>query len=205
MVLTKLEKMAFAALIMFMGLGIMLLIGRVGTVKSKNRELILQIDHIAGLTDQTVLVKGDGFNEQENASKLNLNRTDLKSIRAIPGMTTPLAKKIHEFIKQRGQIKDMNELLEIKGLTKRRIRQLENYATAAGGHAGQAAWGDKLNLNFATVEDLKGLPGVGKKIAEKIVDFRNRNGGFFSLEDLKEVPGLSEKTIKQLVDKVEVR
>lgn len=205
MVLTRLEKIAFAALILMLGLGTLLLIGKVGTLKNKNRALSLQIDHIAGLTDQTVLVKGDGFNKEENAGKLNLNRTDLKSIRAIPGMTKPLAKKIHDFVKQRGQIKEMTELLEIKGLTRRRIRQLENYATVIGGHMGQAAWGDKLNLNFATVDDLKSLPGIGKSMAEKIVLFRNSNGGFFSLEDLKEVPGLSDKSIKQFIDKVEVR
>ena len=205
MVLTRLEKIAFFALIMMLALGVFLLIGKVGVVRSKNQQLIKQIQEVSVSTDHTVLVKGDYYNEEENAGKLNLNRTDLKSIRALPGMTAPLAQRIYDFVKQRGQIKDMRELLEIKGFTKKRLRQLENYATAVGGHSGQAAWGDKLNLNFATVDDIKALPGVGKRMAERIVDFRNRNGGFFSLADLKEVPGLTEKTIKKFIDKVEVK
>ncbi|NCB40458.1 MAG: hypothetical protein EOM80_16990, partial [Erysipelotrichia bacterium] len=65
--------------------------------------------------------------------------------------------------------------------------------------------GDKLNLNFATFDDINALPGVGKKMAEKIIEFRNSNGGFFSIEDLKEVPGLTEKTIAKFIDMVEVR
>ena len=205
MVLTKLEKITFAALVMLLGLGIFLLIGKVSVVRSRNQQLAVKIQEVAVLTDHTVLVKGEYFDEREEANKLNLNRTDLKSIRALPGMTPALSQRVYEFVQQRGQIKDMKELLGVKGFTKKRLRLLENYATAVGGHSGQSAWGDKLNLNFASVDDIKTLPGVGKKLAEKIVEFRNRNGGFFSLEDLKEVPGLTEKTIKKFIDKVEVK
>lgn len=205
MVLTRLEKISFVALIMLLGLGVFLLIGKVSVVRNKNQQLIVQIQNISVLTDQTVLVKGDYYDQEENAGKLNLNRTDVNSIRALPGMTPTLSKRIYEFVQVRGEVKDMNEFLGVKGLTKRRLRELEKYATVVGGHSGQVAWGDKLNLNFASRDEIKSLPGIGKKMAEKIVEFRNNNGGFFSLEDLKEVPGLTEKTIKKFIDKVEVR
>ncbi len=205
MVLTRLEKLAFVLLITMLAMGIMMLIVRVTTIRNQNLQLLRQIDHIAGLTDQTVLVKGSNFNETENAGKLNLNRTDLKSIRALPEMTPTLSKRVYDYIKEKGEIKDMNELLNVQGMTKRRLRILENYATAIGGHSGQAAWGDKLNLNFASEEELNALPGISKKMAEKIVEFRNRNGGFFSLEDLKEVPGVTDKALKQFINLVEVK
>lgn len=205
MVLTRLEKIAFIALVSLLGLGLLLLVSKVGTIRQKNQQIMMQIDHVAALTDQTVLSKGDAPITYENASKLNLNRTDLKSIKSLPGMTPALSERVFAFIKERGEIKDLNELLGVKGMTKRRIRQLENYVTAIGGHSGQAAWGDKLNLNFATFDDINALPGVGKKMAEKIIEFRNSNGGFFSIEDLKEVPGLTEKTIAKFIDMVEVR
>jgi len=205
MVLTRLERIAFVALVMMLGLGIFLLIGKVGVVRNRNQQLSIRIQEVSVLTDHTVLLKGEYFDAEEEAGKLNLNRADLKSIKALPEMSLALSKRIYEFVQQRGQIKDMKELLAVKGFTKKRLRKLENYATAVGGHSGQAAWGDKLNLNFANEDDIKALPGVGKRLAEKIVEFRNRNGGFFSLEDLKEVPGLTEKTIKKFIDKVEVK
>lgn len=205
MVLTRLEKLAFVLLITMLAMGIMMLIVRVTTISNQNALLMKQIDHIAGLTDQTVLVKGSTFNETENAGKLNLNRTDLKSIRALPEMTPTLAKRVYDYIKEKGEIKDLNELLNVQGMTKRRLRMLENYATAIGGHSGHAAWGDKLNLNFASEAELNALPGVSKKMAEKIIEFRNRNGGFFSVEDLKEVPGVTEKALKQFINLVEVK
>ncbi|HPT47106.1 MAG TPA: helix-hairpin-helix domain-containing protein [Candidatus Rifleibacterium sp.] len=205
MVLTRLEKIAFAMLVILFGMGLMMLIVRISTLVQQNQKLLLAIDHIAGLTDSTVLVKSDSVNLTENAGKLNLNRTDLKSIKSLPEMTPALAQKIFAYIRETGEIKTLDDLLNIKGMTKKRIRLLENYATAVGGHAGQAAWGDKLNLNFASLEDVNALPGVSKKLAEKLIDFRNRNGGFFSLEDLKEVPGLTDKTLKKFIDLVEVK
>ncbi|MDD3148636.1 MAG: helix-hairpin-helix domain-containing protein [Candidatus Riflebacteria bacterium] len=205
MVLTRLEKLAFAMLIALIGTGFLMLIVRVSAANQQSRQLLLQIAHIAGLTDYSVLVKGDAYNVTENAGKLNLNRTDLRSIKALPQMTPGLAQKIFDYVKERGEIKDLNELLNVKGMTKKRIRMLENYATAVGGHAGQAAWGEKLNLNFASIEDINALPGVSKNLAEKIVSFRDSNGGLFSLEDLKEVPGLTDKTLKKFIDLVEVR
>ena len=44
-----------------------------------------------------------------------------------------------------------------------------------------------------------------KKMAEKILSFRNKNGGFHSIDELYEIPGLTDKTIKRFIDRVEVR
>lgn len=206
MVLTRLEKAAFVTLVALLGVGIFLLISKLGIARQNNHRLKVAIAGIAALTDQTVLVKDDkNLSGKENIKKLNLNRADELSIGAIPGMNGPLAKRIVEFIKKRGTIKNLEELLEVKGMNKKKLRTLEVYATTYGGHAGQAAWGDKLNLNFASVDEISTLPGIGKKTAQDMVDFRNRNGGFFSLEDLREIPGLTPAKIQKFVDLVEVR
>lgn len=206
MVLTRLEKAAFVTLVALLGVGIFLFIGKLGIARQNNQKLRVAIAHIAAKTDQTVLIKDDkNIAGRENIKKLNLNRADELSIAAIPGISGALAKRIAEFIKKRGTVKSLEELKDVKGMNKKKIRTLELYATTYGGHAGQAAWGDKLNLNFATEEELATLPGIGKKTARDIVDFRNRNGGFFSLEDLREVPGLTPAKIKKFIDRVEVR
>jgi len=50
-----------------------------------------------------------------------------------------------------------------------------------------------LNLNAATAEQLQRLPGVGPSLAKRIVDFREKKGGFKRIEELLAVPGISEK------------
>lgn len=54
-----------------------------------------------------------------------------------------------------------------------------------------------VNLNTASVPLLSYVSGIGEKLAEKIVDFRNQQGSFSSRADLKKVPRLGEKAFQQ--------
>ena len=51
----------------------------------------------------------------------------------------------------------------------------------------------KVNLNSATLEELMTLDGIGQKVAERILNFREKNGPFQKPEDLMMVKGVGEK------------
>jgi competence protein ComEA len=51
----------------------------------------------------------------------------------------------------------------------------------------------KVNLNTATLEELMSLDGIGQKVAERILSFRETNGPFQNPEDLMMVKGVGEK------------
>jgi competence protein ComEA len=59
-----------------------------------------------------------------------------------------------------------------------------------------------LDLNRATAEQLAGLPGVGPVLAQRIVDERERRGGFDSPDGLRRVLGLGPKKLAMLRDLV---
>ena len=50
-----------------------------------------------------------------------------------------------------------------------------------------------ININTATLDDLERLPGIGRKIAEAIIAFREENGPFRRAEHLLLIRGISEK------------
>jgi competence protein ComEA len=56
--------------------------------------------------------------------------------------------------------------------------------------ASAAVGADKVNINTADVKALMTLEGVGHKVAEKIVEYREAHGHFKKAEDLRKVEGI---------------
>ncbi len=63
----------------------------------------------------------------------------------------------------------------------------------------------KVNLNTAKRKDLiDGIPGVGEKIASRIVSYREAYGGFKSTEEIMNIKGIGEKLFEKIKDYVTV-
>ncbi len=61
---------------------------------------------------------------------------------------------------------------------------------------------EKIDLNTATEKELISLPGIGREIAKRIIEYREIKGGFKNKEELTNVKGIGEKrfaAIKELV------
>ncbi|MFJ8833728.1 helix-hairpin-helix domain-containing protein [Micromonospora aurantiaca] len=75
---------------------------------------------------------------------------------------------------------------------------------AGGGAPGGSAAPGPVNLNTATLAQLDALPGVGPVLAQRILDHRDRNGGFRSVSDLRQVDGIGDARYEQLKELVTV-
>ncbi|MDG4764825.1 ComEA family DNA-binding protein [Solwaraspora sp. WMMD406] len=75
---------------------------------------------------------------------------------------------------------------------------------AVAGAAPASGGGAKVDLNAATTEQLQTLPGIGPVLAQRIVDHRDRVGGFDSVADLREVSGIGDTRFDQLRELVTV-
>lgn len=101
------------------------------------------------------------------------------------------AKKLqnHELI----YIKNKNE---IENTTEKNINESSSGA--------QNDTSNIVNLNSATIDDLKTLNGIGDAKANGIIEYREKNGGFTSIDQLKEVDGIGEKMFEKIKDRIEV-
>lgn len=59
-----------------------------------------------------------------------------------------------------------------------------------------------ININTATTSELDSLDGIGATYAQRIIDYRNANGGFKSIDEIKNVKGIGDKTFEKIKDRI---
>ncbi len=63
---------------------------------------------------------------------------------------------------------------------------------------------EPLSLNTARRYELEALPGIGPKLAERIIAYREQNKGFKSLDELRRISGIGPKRFAAIKDMVTV-
>jgi competence protein ComEA len=136
-----------------------------------------------------------------------------------PGVyQVPAGARVHEAIEQAGGLTRRADQAGVNLVAKvadgqqvivpRRGVAVVGGAGAAGGAGGGGApgaggaAGPKVSLGSATAEQLDAIDGIGPTLARRIVEYRQKTGGFSSVEQLRQVDGIGEKRFESLREAV---
>ena len=95
-------------------------------------------------------------------------------------------------------IRMMTAIVLMVGLVAAAVSAQEAGRPTTKASAATASASAPINLNTATVAQLETLPGIGKSTAERILEYRQKNGSFKKVEDLMNVRGIGEKSFLKM-------
>ena len=67
------------------------------------------------------------------------------------------------------------------------------------------SFGEKVNINTASISDFMKISGIGESTAQKIIEYRKNNGKFKTIEDIKNVSGIGESKYNQIKDYIKAK
>ncbi|CGE72573.1 competence protein [Streptococcus pneumoniae] len=170
------------------------------------------------LQAEVVAVSKDSSTEKEvkkeEPVEKDLITVDVKGAVKAPGIyDLPVGSRVNDAVQKAGGLteqadsKSLNLAQKIsdEALVYVPTKGEESASQQAGsGTASSTSKEKKVNINKASLEELKQVKGLGGKRAQDIIDHRESNGEFKSVDELKKVSGIGAKTIEKLKDYVTV-
>ncbi len=147
--------------------------------------------------------------EKQAKVVFDLQTATAQELEMVPGIGAKTAAKI---IALRPKFTCREDLLKVKGIGPAKFAKIKDYFLPFGQtHQEEVAQEKKsqaefdlqaesVDLNTAGVQELTSVKGIGKVTAQKIVEYREKNGRFDSLEDLLKIKGIGKKKL-QLISK----
>lgn len=151
-------------------------------------------------------------NQKEDVVEQDLITVDVKGAVKSPGIyDLPVGSRINDAVQKAGGLTDNADNKSINLAQKISDEALvyvptkgEATSQATQSNASNSKENKKVNLNKASLEELKQVKGLGAKRAQDIIDHRDSNGKFKSVDELKKVSGIGAKTIEKLKEYVTV-
>ena len=150
--------------------------------------------------------------ETEEVVEKDLITVDVKGAVKSPGIyDLPVGSRINDAVQKAGGLTDNADSKSINLAQRISDEALvyvptkeETTSQEAHSNASNTKENKKVNLNKASLEELKQVKGLGAKRAQDIIDHRESNGKFKSVDELKKVSGIGAKTIEKLKEYVTV-
>lgn len=158
-------------------------------LNQKDYESIVPFVKIIKLKDEKKQIVGKdstGFTSQSTGIKnfrhfsiIDINSADTTSFISLPGIGSKLAARIVIFREKLGGFYSINQVSETFGLPDSTFQKVKVYLEIKNHEL------RKININEATIDELKAHPYIKWNLANPLIAYRNEHGAFSSIEEIK--------------------
>jgi competence protein ComEA len=155
----------------------------------------IKIDPGTEVTATKSIPEGHGYPPAINAPRyaaVDVNTTDTNLLIALPGIGSKLAGRIITFRDKLGGFYSIDQIGETYGLPDSTFQKIKQYLKLNNTII------RKININTATIDELKVHPYIRWNIANPLIAYRNEHGPFAKLEDLKKVMVVTEDVYNKI-------
>lgn len=158
------------------------------TIEDRETDVTTDNNYDASVDDSaTIFVQVAGAVNEPGVFELDSDARVFQAIEAAGGLS---AEADDSDINQAKPLEDGEKVYVYTRFERQQLlRQAEDSAQADDG---------LININTATAEELKSLPGIGESKANLIISYRESNGAFATIEDIKNVSGIGEGIFNQI-------
>ena len=119
-------------------------------------------------------------------ARVDVNNADTSAFIALPGIGSKLAARIIAFREKLGGFYKAEQVAETYGLPDSTFQKIKTKLVISNSNV------KKLNINTASVDELKAHPYLRYNIANAIVQYRTQHGSFSSVSDIKNIMMITE-------------
>ena len=130
--------------------------------------------------------------EQKKDIRVDVNLAGTSILIALPGIGPGFARRIVNFRTRLGGFYSVEQVSETFGMADSTFQKIKPHLFVQPGDV------KKININTATVEELKSHPYIRYNLANVIVNFRKQHGNFATVEDIKKIMILDDETYLKL-------
>ena len=123
---------------------------------------------------------------------IDINSADTTAFIALPGIGSKLAARIINFRDKLGGFYSVAQVGETFGLPDSTFQKIKQYLKLENTSI------KKININTATVDELKAHPYIKWSLANPIVAYRNEHGLFSKMEDIKKVMAVTDEIYNKI-------
>ena len=125
-------------------------------------------------------------------SIVDVNIADTTAFISLPGIGSKLAARIITFREKLGGFYSIEQIGETYGLPDSTFQKIKQYLKLDNPSV------KKININTASVEEMKAHPYIKYNLADPIVSYRNEHGSFSKIEDIKKVMAVTDEIFKKI-------